>query len=208
MQGFKTYDDCMTNVELNRRDLGVRLGEETTNSALQWLDSAEENNFFIFLHYFDVHGPYINKPPFNSLFVDDDFYGKPIWLEKVVPDTCAYDGIPSYQVLQKKEKNDGGSSEYEKNANFYRAQYDGGIKYVVRGPSSPCSSSRRNTRATTLGTRPSRSATSTGAIRSSRARSPCAMSSARARPARKAASMASVSADRGPRLFSTLPRRR
>ena len=85
IQGFKTYDDCMTNVELNRLDLGVRLGEETTNSALQWLDSAEDNNFFIFLHYFDVHGPYINNPPFNSLFVDDDFDGKPIRLEKVVP---------------------------------------------------------------------------------------------------------------------------
>ena len=54
----------------------------------------------------------------------------PSGLKRLFPDSCAYDGIPSYQVLQKKEKNDGGTSEYAKDANFYRAQYDGGIKYV------------------------------------------------------------------------------
>jgi SAM-dependent methyltransferase len=128
--GFKTYDDCMTNVELNRPNLSVRPGEETMNSALQWLDGIGNKDLFLFLHYFDVHGPYINKPPYDSLFVNDDLYGAPELIENIVPDDCAYGGIPAYQVLRAKKNGNGELMDYEKDANFYNAQYDGGIRYV------------------------------------------------------------------------------
>lgn len=39
-----------------------------TQKAVDWLRKEQTQPFFMYLHYFDVHAPYINDEPFKSLF--------------------------------------------------------------------------------------------------------------------------------------------
>ena len=50
----------------------------------------------------------------------------PSGLKRLFPYSCAYDGIPSYQVLQQKEKNDGGTPEYARRTIFTALNMMGG----------------------------------------------------------------------------------
>ena len=60
---------------------GIRLKEgfdrrasDTTARALTWLESARDTSkpFFLFLHYFDPHEPYVPPEPYRSSFVQDE----------------------------------------------------------------------------------------------------------------------------------------
>ena len=67
-QGFDVYDDHFEN-SINVAGVGVtRLGQETTNNALEWFDSNMDKDFFMFLHYYDSHSPYEPPAPFASKF--------------------------------------------------------------------------------------------------------------------------------------------
>ena len=62
-QGFDLYDDSI----LLRAHDGTRSSEYETarkihRSALEWLDSTPADRFFLYLHYRDVHGPYLPPP--------------------------------------------------------------------------------------------------------------------------------------------------
>ncbi len=63
-QGFEIYDrvedpglDRSTPIEEKR------IAEEINDDALRWLDGLEDQRFFLFLHYFDVHAPYAARLP-------------------------------------------------------------------------------------------------------------------------------------------------
>jgi len=53
--GFDFYDDR------GIKEINGRFAEEVTDSALSWLDKTKDKPFFVFLNYFDAHGPY--QPP-------------------------------------------------------------------------------------------------------------------------------------------------
>lgn len=66
-QGFDDYDDRFG--EHNKSDHGKeRIGDETTELALNWLDANQDEKFFLFLHYFDPHYDYIAPEPHASNF--------------------------------------------------------------------------------------------------------------------------------------------
>ena len=46
-----------------------------TNLATQWLQKHSQENFFLFLHYWDCHNDYIPPAPFDRKF-DPDYKGK------------------------------------------------------------------------------------------------------------------------------------
>ncbi|MFH1625491.1 MAG: sulfatase-like hydrolase/transferase, partial [Pseudomonadota bacterium] len=129
-QGFEIYDDRMTRSELNRPHELIRLGEETNHEIFEWLSANWCEDFFLFVNYFDVHGPYLNPKPYDGLFVDDEFYGEPQYIERVVPESRPLAGIPRYQVLKPVRNGRNECLNYEKDLRYYRAQYDGGIRYV------------------------------------------------------------------------------
>lgn len=70
-QGFEVYEG-ITNAKRPPFRVDTRRAEDTTQSALEWLDAhlEDERPFFIFIHYFDPHVPYEAPPPFSSYFKD------------------------------------------------------------------------------------------------------------------------------------------
>ncbi|MHC4456465.1 MAG: sulfatase-like hydrolase/transferase [Planctomycetota bacterium] len=75
-QGFDTYIDQF---EQERKTVGYineRIGAETSRFALNWLDQHKNEKFFLFLHYFDPHRPYIPPEPFASEFAGNPYAGE------------------------------------------------------------------------------------------------------------------------------------
>jgi len=69
-QGFDSYDDAFPGGSDDRQNYFScveRRGDEVTDLACKWLDSAREP-FFLWLHYFDPHYPYQPPAPFDSLY--------------------------------------------------------------------------------------------------------------------------------------------
>jgi arylsulfatase A-like enzyme len=60
-QGFDLYDD---NLNGNRE---IR-AEEVNNKVIKWIKENKNENFFLFVHFFDPHAPYDPLPPFDRAF--------------------------------------------------------------------------------------------------------------------------------------------
>jgi arylsulfatase A-like enzyme len=60
--GFEHYD------ENGIADVNGRLASEVTTAALRFLEQDREGPFFLFLNYFDPHGPYDAPSPFGGTF--------------------------------------------------------------------------------------------------------------------------------------------
>jgi arylsulfatase A-like enzyme len=87
-QGFATYDDRMTRTMSRRRprdaehdgddeestwwhdhlasEPAQRFADEVTDAALDWLDTAGDEPFFLWVHYMDPHGPYLPPEGFRG----------------------------------------------------------------------------------------------------------------------------------------------
>ncbi|MHC4998065.1 MAG: sulfatase, partial [Planctomycetota bacterium] len=65
-QGFDTYDDEFDEID---NQLGAeRRGGEVSAHAIKWLDENRDEDFFLFLHYYDPHSPYDPPEPYRGLF--------------------------------------------------------------------------------------------------------------------------------------------
>jgi arylsulfatase len=137
---FDVYDEHFTGHELNRPSELLRKGSQTTDKALKWIGAHLKDDFFVFLHYMDIHGPY--EPPFwyRRRYNNDAFWRKtPIRLD-AIETMSIYDAggdyykpsIPQYQLLKKKVNDKGEMVSYENNADYYISQYDSNIRYVDR----------------------------------------------------------------------------
>jgi 2-polyprenyl-3-methyl-5-hydroxy-6-metoxy-1,4-benzoquinol methylase len=125
--GFHIYD---SEIHDGRRcgDNVNQLFEESLQKALA---TDKYNGIFGFLHFFDVHLPYVPPHAYKDLFIGDRFYHcYPTDLD-IVKDGWGYEGepvqiggIPRSAVLQKED------GTLQTNANFYVSQYDACIKYV------------------------------------------------------------------------------
>jgi arylsulfatase A-like enzyme len=127
--GFDLYDDEMTSAELNRPAELIRDGSETSDRAMTWICTNKDDNFFVFLHLFDVHGPYACKEPYKSMFRNDVYNKRSEKLNSVVPDNHPIGGIPFYQVLKKILDKEGNIISFETSLQYYISQYDGNIRY-------------------------------------------------------------------------------
>lgn len=74
-QGFETYDDQFAN-PLSEFAGDFRLGEETSERALDWLAAHGRGDFFLFLHYWDPHQEYRPPEPFASRFPGSPYSGE------------------------------------------------------------------------------------------------------------------------------------
>jgi len=127
--GFQHYDDEMTESELNRKEELIRDGFETTARTIHWINEHTSENFFVFVHYFDIHGPYIPPEQFKYLFVDDEYYGNKFELNNIVDEFNLKHGIPDYQILNPNYDDTGKILTFEKDLRYYISQYDAGIRY-------------------------------------------------------------------------------
>ena len=74
-QGFENYNDRF----LGKREPGFehrRRAAEVSNFAVKWLAENANEDFFLFLHYFDPHAQYIPPEPFASKFADNPYAGE------------------------------------------------------------------------------------------------------------------------------------
>ena len=126
--GFEVYDDRMTSSEINRPQELIRDGRETNKAAFDWITQHKSEDFFIFLHYFDVHGPYVQAPDFSASFRPEDYGDSPVLLNRVLDGQPG--GIPEYQLLDVKKNDKGEVVSYQRDARNYLAGYDNGIRYV------------------------------------------------------------------------------
>lgn len=106
-------------------DVHVEQSREGTESliaqALDWIQTESERPHFVFLHTYDVHGPYRSPPPFNTQFVTPAVLEEPP-RDEAIPlsrPSHVFNRIPSYQY-----------AEGHRNLLYYVAQYDGAIAYV------------------------------------------------------------------------------
>lgn len=64
-KGFEVYEDTRdASGELKTRTPG----EQTTRRALRWLATVRDRPFFLFVHYFDTHPPYVDPEASQAAF--------------------------------------------------------------------------------------------------------------------------------------------
>ena len=91
--GFAHYDDNVPVNPKNPRDLEAeRKAETMTQQALQWLEQNRDKKFFMWVHYYDAHTPYVPPEPYASMYenpydgeiayVDDQIGKVVVYLQK------------------------------------------------------------------------------------------------------------------------------
>ncbi len=116
-QGFEHFDGRMMSVETVRK-IPERRAAGTTNAAIEWVDkqmAAEDDRFFLWVHYQDPHGPYVPPPGYVRRM------NRPLTDEAPVPFTMeshGVGGIPRYQMVGE-----------EGRPEFYRIRYDAEIRF-------------------------------------------------------------------------------
>ena len=63
-QGFDTYREMFSSGET----VPYSLAEDVTREAMQWLDNDWEDPFFLYLHFMDVHYPYLPPAGYRGFF--------------------------------------------------------------------------------------------------------------------------------------------
>lgn len=88
-QGFGTYNDSLgedkpKDKEKSLFSINECSAERVTHVANQWLEKHYKNKFFLFLHYFDPHDPYVPHKAFSfrpfpfTLSIKKDYYDSEI----------------------------------------------------------------------------------------------------------------------------------
>lgn len=117
-QGFDVYDDQI----LYQRYLGISKTEryETASKinrkVIKWVENNPGKKFFLFMHYTDVHAPYLPPPSYKTMFYKEQPQLRP---EQRIS-KAAYDKMNSYMRL----------SNDNDDLNYYLAQYDAEIRYT------------------------------------------------------------------------------
>ncbi len=88
-QGFDTYDDEFDYA----RDSAFgaeRIGSETTEHAINWIEAHRENKFFLFVHYYDPHVNYEPPEPFSTEYSDDLYAGEIAYTDHCIGKLLTY----------------------------------------------------------------------------------------------------------------------
>lgn len=123
-QGFDDYDTSAGDIDKLDPNGGIRHVAKRTG---EWLDAGNaERPFFLFLHCFDVHGPYLPEEPFAGRYQGDALYeeGGTRFAGGI---TNAYGIIPEYITAGMYAE---GQTPREVAAGMVTAAYDEGLAMV------------------------------------------------------------------------------
>jgi len=73
-QGFDLYDDYTINYSSNEESHRGTTSPKIHQQVTKWLEQNYSSQFFLFIHYWDVHYDYTPPPPFDTMF-DPDYTG-------------------------------------------------------------------------------------------------------------------------------------
>jgi arylsulfatase A-like enzyme len=118
-QGFDAYhDDVMRWAKIGTSAERYETARKMNRAALEWLDGHPDQKFFLYLHYRDVHGPYLPLPPYDTLYWSEVEKRAEAKLRLITDDE--YRVLPPYL----RRLDDHGALEY------YVSQYDGEVRYT------------------------------------------------------------------------------
>ncbi len=86
-QGFDLYDDEITSHHEEGKLPGVfpeRRAQATTDRAVEWLKQHTQQNFFLWVHYYDAHAPYDPPEPYRSAYKHDLYSGEIAYVDEQV----------------------------------------------------------------------------------------------------------------------------
>ena len=115
--GFDLFEDVP-----ERRDCQV-----INKQIFNWLDENHNDDFFLFVHYFDLNGPYLNSGSYKNTFVEDAFYGSAEYLNNISDKEPAFNSIPRSKILNQVSDAENNIISFENDVRYYKAQYDGCI---------------------------------------------------------------------------------
>jgi len=110
-QGFDLYDDDLMTSEGPAHEV-YETARKINDRALRWLRGGREKPFFAYLHYRDVHAPYMPPPPYDAMF----------------PRAAA--GRPLTRAEYGSQPVDIRSPRRFRDLDSYIGQYDGEIRYT------------------------------------------------------------------------------
>ncbi len=116
-QGFDLYDDKALRNDEVPPWRHFETADRIQAGALRFLDEHADRPVFLYLHYRDVHGPYVPPPPYDRLFWNGSAAAgtaaRPLSAEEIAarPDYLDLEGAPE-------------------RLDYYMAQYDGEIRYT------------------------------------------------------------------------------
>jgi arylsulfatase A-like enzyme len=111
-RGFKSYDD-FTVMRKRHFISRFRTNPVVTDLATQWLKKHSQENFFLFLHYWDCHSDYTPPAPYDKKF-DPDYKG----------------GENGRGILRRAKRDDLMERISVRDLAHMVALYDGGIAYT------------------------------------------------------------------------------
>ena len=119
-RGFEQFDDRLETPELNRPHVVERIAEETTDEAIDWLQSSNPAPpRFLWVHYQDPHGPYTPPEPDQiAVASSEPARDRPLPIGR---SNQARGVIPPYQALAELRR-----------PSQYRERYAGEIHYADR----------------------------------------------------------------------------
>ncbi len=112
--GFDFYDQTFDSNKSARSERLAKSPEETTRLAVEWARAHREQSFFLWVHYFPPHGPYLAPPEF--LEPGEKPSGETLPVSKVNYEPGA---IPAYQRL-----------DLAPDAGLYRSRYAAQVRHV------------------------------------------------------------------------------
>ncbi|MBN2381705.1 sulfatase-like hydrolase/transferase [bacterium] len=70
-QGFDVYNDDLNLQGFVKQYFSERPAADVFSSFKEWFDTSRQTPFFIWLHFFDPHTPFIPPAPFKIMFTDE-----------------------------------------------------------------------------------------------------------------------------------------
>jgi arylsulfatase A-like enzyme len=96
-QGFDTYDDTFRNPIESLKET-ERRGDEASRVACEWIKTHKDENFFLFLHYYDPHDAYCPPEPFLSRYRDDLYAGEIAYTDHCIKQVL--DKLKAYHLYE------------------------------------------------------------------------------------------------------------
>ncbi len=84
-QGFDVYnDDLSKGVKFGDHMFRERPAEFTNEVAFEWLEANADSKFFLWVHYFDPHAPYLPPEPYRSRYQRQPYDGEIAYVDQMI----------------------------------------------------------------------------------------------------------------------------
>jgi choline-sulfatase len=91
-QGFESYDAPPRPHHATSSHVAERLADEVVDRALAWFETRDRDRpYFLWLHFFDPHAPYLPPPEFRSgRFAGNPYFGEVAFVDRELARLFAY----------------------------------------------------------------------------------------------------------------------